>query len=83
MGAFLESEEEARAFFVPLILRMIDEKDETQRTAIRDRILSEYRITSEQNQQMLRSWTARLKVFLRREGREAAVEVMLPLESVF
>ncbi|HSB14570.1 MAG TPA: hypothetical protein VLE22_08925 [Bryobacteraceae bacterium] len=83
MGAFLESEEEARAFFVPLVLRMIDEKDETQRTAIRDRVLNEYRITSEQNQQMLRSWTARLKGFLRREGREAAVEVMLPLEAVF
>ncbi len=81
MGAYLESEEEARAFFVPMVLRMIDEKDEALRAAIRERVLKEYRLTPEQNQRMLRSWTARLKVFLIREGREAAAQGLLSLES--
>lgn len=81
MGAFLVSEEEARAFFVPLVMRMVEEKDETRRTAICDRIVREYRSTSEANQRMLRSWTARLRVFLEREGRDAAVQALSVLES--
>ncbi len=83
MGTYLESEEEARAFFVPLVLRMIDEKDESQQAAIRERIAKEYRITPERNRRMLRSWAARFKNSLARGDRQMTVAALERLESLF
>ncbi len=83
MGTYLESEEEARAFFVPLVLRMIDEKDESQQAAIRERIAKEYRITPERNRRMLRSWAARFKNSLVRGDRQMAIAALERLESLF
>jgi hypothetical protein len=69
VGAFLETEEEARAFFVPLVLNLLEEKDEALSAAIVRRASEEHKRLSAENQRSVASWLVRLKRSVEREGR--------------
>jgi hypothetical protein len=69
MGEFLVSEEDARAFFVPLVLGLMDEGDESLAAAVIKRIIEEYGLLSDLNRRSVASWISRLQWSLQREGR--------------
>jgi hypothetical protein len=75
VGAFLETEEDARAFFVPLVLNLLEEKDEALSAAIIRRASEEFKRLSPENQRSVGSWLGRLKRSVQREGGRAATAV--------
>jgi hypothetical protein len=81
IGSFLVSEQDARAFFVPLVLRMVDESDAELRGAIMKRFSEEYELTSEDNRRSIGSWIARLKASLQQVGRSSGGAIIERLES--
>ncbi len=84
MGEFLVTEGDARAFFVPLVLSLVDEKDEALAAAATRRVGEEYGLLSAQNRKSVASWIGRLQWSLQKEGRrpeaferlEAALEAL-------
>jgi hypothetical protein len=69
MGEFLITEGDARAFFVPLVLSLVDEKDEALAAAAARRVGEEYGLLSAQNRKSVASWIGRLQWSLQKEGR--------------
>jgi hypothetical protein len=60
VGAFLETEEDARSFFVPLVLHLLEGKDEALCSAIVKRVSEEFRLLSQENQKSVGGWVGRL-----------------------
>lgn len=81
IGSFLVTEQDARGFFVPLVLRMLEEKEEDSRTAILRRINEEYGRISAQNQWHIQNWIERCKDSLRQAGRDSDVAILERLET--
>jgi hypothetical protein len=81
MGAFLASEQDTRAFFVPLVLGLTDERDGGLTAAIVKRISEEHKLLSEQNRRSIASWIGRLRWSLEKEGRRSGVAAIALLDS--
>lgn len=69
MGEFLVSEEDARAFFVPLVLCLVDETDESLISAAIKRISEEYALLPAPNRKSIGGWIGRVQYALQQEGR--------------
>ena len=69
MGEFLVSEEDARAFFVPLVLCLVDQKDHNLVSAAVKRISEEYELLPASSRKSVGSWIGRLQWSLQKEGR--------------
>jgi hypothetical protein len=81
MGAYLTSEREARAFFVPLVSALVDSQSEDARSSLALRIEQEYAITSPDNRRAIRRWIQRVKRSLARQNKTAALAIVQALES--
>jgi len=69
MGEFLVSEEDARAFFVPLVLCLVDEQDRSLVSAAIKRISEEFALLPAPNRRSVGGWIGRLQWSLQKEGR--------------
>ena len=69
MGEFLVSEEDARAFFVPLVLCLVDQQDQSLVSAAVKRISEEYALLPAPSRKSVGSWIGRLQWSLKKEGR--------------
>ena len=81
MAEFLGTEEESRAFFVPLVLSLIEQTDERLAAATLRRIGEELARLSGQNRKSIAGWIGRLRRSLQQDARERAVAVIARLES--
>jgi hypothetical protein len=81
MGAFLASEQDTRAFFVPLVLAFLDVKDEALAAAIRRRIAEEYAALQEEYRRGIGAWADRLRSFLEADVRRSGSVAIERLKS--
>ena len=81
MADFLGTEEESRAFFVPLVMSLIEQTDERLAAATLRRIGEELTRLSGQNRKSIAGWIGRLRRSLQKDARERAVAVVARLES--
>jgi hypothetical protein len=81
MADFLGTEEESRAFFVPLVISLIEQTDERLAAATLRRIGEELARLSVQNRKSIAGWIGRLRRSLQQDARERAVAVIARLES--
>ena len=81
MGSHLVSDEDTRAFFVPLVMRLLETDREPLRAAILKRFREEYARASETSRRSVLSWLNRLKGFLLQEGRRPAIAALELLQA--
>ena len=81
MGAFLTSERDARAFFVPLVSGLVESQCEEERASLLRLIKQEYSITSPDNRRVIRSWIERVKTSLASREKSEAATLIEALES--
>jgi hypothetical protein len=75
-GAFLGTEEEVRAFFVPLVLSLLGQEDEVLAAGIIRRVVDESRLLAPGHRRGVEGWVNRLRWTLEKEGRGAAVSAI-------
>jgi hypothetical protein len=80
-GAFLNSEHDARAFFVPLLMAMLDSPDRKFRAMAGKRFREEFQRAAEDIQRPIRRWVGRVRVSLERESQSGGVEAIEGLEA--
>jgi len=81
MAEFLGSEEENRAFFVPLVISLIEQTDASLAAATLRRIGEELARLSGQNRKSIAGWIGRLRRSLEQDARERGAAVIARLES--
>ncbi|MGQ9634935.1 MAG: hypothetical protein ACUVXB_11905 [Bryobacteraceae bacterium] len=81
MGRFLASENEARAFFVPMVTQLLQYDGEAMQTALEHRILEEFSHLAPLLRKSLLSWVARLRWSLEKEGSGQAAATLQRLEK--
>ncbi len=81
IAEFLETESDARSYFAPLVLRLLEVHDDSLAAAIIKRISEEFRLLSEGNRKSIWSWIGRLGWSLRKKGREHGAAILDRLES--
>ena len=80
-GAFLQTEEHVRAFFVPLVLSLLTPGDEALSAGAARRVVEEARLLSDEHRRSVESWVGRLRWSLQREDRTADVGAIARLEA--
>ena len=81
MADFLETEEESRAFFVPLVMSLVEQTDESLAAATLRRIGEELGRLSGQNRKSIAGWIGRLRRSLEQDAGQRGPEVVARLES--
>jgi hypothetical protein len=81
MAEFLETEEESRAFFVPLVTSLVEQSDERLAAATLRRIGEELARLSGQNRKNIAGWIGRLRRSLEQDPREPGAAAIARLES--
>ena len=81
MADFLETEEESRAFFVPLVMSLVEQTDESLAAATLRRIGEELGRLSGQNRKSIAGWIGRLRRSLDQDAGQRGAEVVARLES--
>jgi len=81
MGRFLSSENETRAFFVPLVTQLLQQKEEAARAAMERRIVEEFASLAPGLRKGLLSWIARLRWSLEKEGAADSAAALRRLEK--
>ncbi len=81
LGAFLQTEDEVRAFFVPLVLGLLTRTEESFAPAVASRVAEEFRLLSEEHRRTVESWVGRLRRSLQEEGRAAEARALSRLEA--
>jgi hypothetical protein len=82
IGAFLTTEPETRAFFVPLVLSLLEARDESFMQACFRRVVEESRLLADEQRRNLLGWVGRLRWSLQKDDRTSAVETIARLESL-
>ncbi|MCL6544356.1 MAG: hypothetical protein K6T61_03945 [Bryobacteraceae bacterium] len=80
MGRFLSNENEARAFFVPLVTQLLRPEGEAIKAALERRIVEEFTGLAPALRKGLLSWIARLGWSLEKEGASESAAVLRRLE---
>ena len=81
MGEFLMTEGDARAFFVPLVMSLVDMQDEALAAATIKRARGEFSLLTSSNRKSIGSWIGRLSWSLAKEGRHPALAALERLAS--
>jgi hypothetical protein len=81
MAEFLGTEGENRAFFVPLVMSLIEQTDESLAAATLSRIGEELTRLSGQNRKSIAGWIGRMRRSLEQDARERGAAVIARLES--
>lgn len=81
MGAFLSTEEETRAFFVPLVMALVQSSEDALSAAVLRRICEEFGRLPAALRKSVGSWIGRLRWSLAREGRQREATVLAGLEA--
>ena len=82
IGAFLKAEQETRAFFVPLVLSLLETRDESFMQACFRRVVEESRLLADEQRRNLLGWVGRLRWSLEKEGRTSATAAIARLEAL-
>lgn len=82
IGAFLTTESETRAFFVPLVLSLLEARDESYMQACFRRVVEESRLLTDEQRRNLLGWVGRLRWSLQKDDRTGAAEAIARLESL-
>ncbi len=81
IGGFLKTEQETRAFFVPLVMSLLEASDETFARACFRRAVEESRLLAHEQRHNLLGWIVRLRQSQAKEGRSAAEAMIGRLEA--
>jgi hypothetical protein len=81
IGEFLETEGDARAFFVPLVLSLTDVKNEALAAATIKRAREEFSLLTSSSRKSIGSWIGRLSWSFAKEGRQPVRSAIERLES--
>lgn len=81
MAEFLGTDEESRAFFVPLVMSLVEQTDERLAAATLRRIGEELARLSGQNRKNITGWIGRLRRSLEQDARERGAAVIARLDS--
>jgi hypothetical protein len=81
IAEFLGTEEESRAFFVPLVMSLVEQTDEGLAASTLRRIGDELARLSGQNRKNIAGWIGRLRRSLEQDARERGAAVIARLES--
>jgi hypothetical protein len=81
MAEFLGTEEEKRAFFVPLVMSLVEPTDENLAAATLRRIGEELARLSGKNRRSIAGWIGRLRRSLEQDDREHGALIIARLES--
>ena len=81
MAEFLGTEEETRAFFVPLVMSLVEQTDERLAASTLHRIGEELARLSGQNRKSIAGWIGRLRRSLEQDARGRGAAAIARLES--
>jgi hypothetical protein len=81
MAEFLGTDEESRAFFVPLVMSLVDQTDENLAAATFRRLSEELTHLSGQNRKSIAAWIGRLRRCLEQDARQREAAAIARLES--
>ncbi len=81
MAEFLGTEEERRAFFVPLVMSLVEQTDERLAASTLRHIGEEIARLSGQNRKSIAGWIGRLRRSLEQDARQRGAAVVARLES--